>query len=111
MRRGLARAQDHTMTNNDSGKVMAVRATRHLLRWMQVVGIFYLVQFVMMVFVRAPIRTFGPEGALAEANAGDRLAEFLVDTWTTFGLEVGAVGVVLLMATPGTLSGSPSTPW
>ncbi len=30
---------------------------------------------------------------------GDALAEFVVDTWTIFGLEVLAVGVVLLAAT------------
>lgn len=65
---------------------------------MQVVGAFYLVQAVMMVFVRAPIRTFGPKGALAEAGAGNPMARFLVDTWTTFGFEVAAVGVALLVA-------------
>lgn len=66
---------------------------------MQVVGVFYVVQYVMMAIVRAPIRTFGPEGALEKADAGDPLASFLVDTWTTFGLEVAAVGVTLLIAT------------
>jgi hypothetical protein len=66
---------------------------------MQVVGAFYLVQAMMMVFVRAPIRTFGPKDALAEADAGDPIATFLVDTWTTFGFEVAAVGVALLVAT------------
>ena len=69
------------------------------LRWMQIVGAFYVLQFVMMVFVRAPIRTFGPDGTLAKAAAGDPVARFVVDTWTIFGLEVGAVGVVLLIAT------------
>ena len=68
-------------------------------RWMQVVGAFYVLQFVMMVLVRAPIRTFGPKGTLDRADAGDSLAEFVVDTWTFFGLEVLAVGVVLLLAT------------
>ena len=66
---------------------------------MQIVGGFYVLQFVMMVFVRAPIRTFGPAGTLTKAAAGDTLARFVVDTWTTFGLEVGAVGVMLLIAT------------
>jgi hypothetical protein len=64
-----------------------------------VIGAFYLVQAVMLVLVRAPIRTFGPEGALARADAGDPVAKFLVDTWTTFGFEVAAVGVALLVAT------------
>ena len=67
--------------------------------WLRVVGVFYLLQFVAMAFVRAPIRSFGPNGALARADAGDPLAEFLVDTWFTFGLEVGAVGLCLLIAT------------
>ena len=70
-----------------------------LRRWMQVVGAFYLLQFVMLVFVRAPIRTFGPAGTLDRADGGDALAEFVVDTWTFFGLEILAVGVVLLLAT------------
>ena len=66
---------------------------------MQIVGAFYVLQFVMMAFVRAPIRTFGPAGTLSRAAAGDMLARFVVDTWTIFGLEVGAVGVMLLIAT------------
>lgn len=70
-----------------------------LRRWMQVIGVFYVVNFVMMAVVRAPIRTFGPPGTLAQADDGDALAEFVVGTWTIFGLEVLAVGVVLLAAT------------
>ena len=66
--------------------------------WMRIVGVFYLLQFVGMAFVRAPIRTFGPEGALARADAGDQVAKFLIDTWLTFGLEVGAIGACLLVA-------------
>lgn len=69
-----------------------------LVWWMRIVGVFYLLQFVMMAFVRAPIRTFGPDGALDRASEGDPLAEFLVDTWVTFGLEVGAIGAALLIA-------------
>ena len=65
---------------------------------MQVVGGFYVLQFVMMAIVRAPIRTFGPKGALDQAAAGDPVALFLVDTWTTFGLEVASVGVMVLVA-------------
>lgn len=72
--------------------------TQPLTRWMRIVGVFYLAQFVAMVVARAPIRTFGPDGALAAADAGDPIAEFLVDTWTTFGIEVGAIGVALLLA-------------
>ena len=67
-------------------------------RWLQAVGALYLLNFVMITFVRAPIASLGPEGALAQAAAGERMARFLVDTWTMFGLEVGAVGVALLVA-------------
>ncbi|HUP75707.1 MAG TPA: BphX family protein [Acidimicrobiales bacterium] len=73
-------------------------STQPLTRWMRIVGVFYLAQFVAMAFVHAPIRTFGPEGALDAADAGDPIAEFLVDTWTTFGIEVGAIGVALVVA-------------
>lgn len=66
--------------------------------WLRVVGVFYLLQFVMMAFAHAPIRTFGPDGALDRAEAGEPLAEFLVDTWRSFGLEVAAVGMALLVA-------------
>jgi len=69
-----------------------------LTSWMRVVGVFYLLQFVMMAVVRAPIRAVGPRGALAQAEAGEPLAKFLVDTWLTFGLEVGAIGAALLVA-------------
>lgn len=79
------------MTTNDD--------IRPPIRWMQIVGAFYVLQFVMMVLVRAPIRTFGPDGTLSRADAGDSLARFVVDTWTFFGLEVLAVGVILLVAT------------
>ena len=79
------------MTNNTDN--------RPPLRWMRIIGAFYLLQFVMMAFVRAPIRTFGPPGTLSRADTGDTLARFVVDTWTIFGLEVGAVGVMLLIAT------------
>jgi hypothetical protein len=65
---------------------------------MRVVGVFYVLQFVAMAIVRAPIRTFGPDGALEQADAGEPVASFLVDTWLIFGLEVLAVGVCLLIA-------------
>ena len=66
--------------------------------WMRVVGVFYVLQFVAMAIVRAPIRTFGPAGALEQASAGEPVATFLVDTWLIFGLEVLAIGVCLLIA-------------
>ena len=64
--------------------------------WMRIVGSFYLLQFVANAIVLAPIRAFGPAGALNEAAAGNPIARFLVDTWVTFGLEVGAIGAALL---------------
>jgi hypothetical protein len=67
-------------------------------RWMQIVGAFYVLQFTMMAFVRAPIRALGPAGALEQADAGNPIARFLVDTWVIFGLEVGGIGVALLLA-------------
>jgi hypothetical protein len=75
---------------------------------MQAAGAFYLLQFVMLAFVRAPIRTFGPPGTLDRASDGDALAKFVVDTWTFFGLEILAVGVILLVATrrPGLAPGA-----
>ena len=66
--------------------------------WMRIVGAVYLLQFVMMAVVRAPIQTFGPEGALLAAASGDPLAKFLVDTWVGFGLENCAIGIGLLLA-------------
>lgn len=66
--------------------------------WLRIVGVLYVVNGIMMAFVRAPIRSAGPERALARAAAGDPTARFLVDTWMGFGLEVGAVGVGLLVA-------------
>lgn len=98
--RGGGRDHDASMTNthDTSDNTTAGRPGRRLRRWMQVVGAFYLVQFVAMAIVRAPIRSFGPEGALTKASAGDPLAEFLVETWTIFGLEVAAVGTILLIA-------------
>jgi hypothetical protein len=67
--------------------------------WLRFVGAFYVVQFLAMAVVRAPIRAQAPDGTLALAAAGDPLARFLVDTWVTFGLEVGAIGVAALVAT------------
>jgi len=66
--------------------------------WLQIVGVFYVLQFVLNAIVHAPISTVGPKDALALASAGDPLAKFLVDTWVTFGLEIGAIGVALVVA-------------
>ena len=66
--------------------------------WMRAVGLFYLLVFVMAAFVKAPIREEGPAGVLDLAARGDPMARFVVDTWVTLGLELGAVGVALLVA-------------
>jgi hypothetical protein len=66
--------------------------------WMRVVGAFYVLQFVMVALVRAPIRAQAPADTLARAAAGDALANFVIDTWVTFGLEMFAIGVGLMVA-------------
>jgi len=58
--------------------------------WMRIVGLFYLLIFVAAVFIKAPISTEGPVGVLALAATGDPMARFVVDTWVTLGLELGA---------------------
>jgi hypothetical protein len=63
---------------------------------MQIVGAFYVLQFVLMVFLRAPVHAMGPPGTLEEVAAGNPIARFLVDTWVFFGLEVGGIGLALL---------------
>ena len=65
--------------------------------WMRIVGVFYLVQLVVMIIIKGPIRTLAPENTLELAAAGDRLAMFLVDTWIAFGIEVGVIGAALLL--------------
>jgi len=71
---------------------------RTLRWWLRIVGLFYVLQFVMNGIIHAPIAAVGPKDALAMASAGDPTARFLVDTWLTFGLEILAIGVVLVIA-------------
>jgi hypothetical protein len=66
--------------------------------WLRFVGVLYVLNGVMMAVVRAPISSAGPAGALDRAAAGEPTARFLVDTWIGFGLEVGEVGIALLLA-------------
>jgi len=66
-------------------------------RWMQIVGAIYVLNFVMINVVRAPIATLGPAGALSLAAAGDPMARFVVDSWFIWGLDVGVIGVALLV--------------
>jgi hypothetical protein len=92
-------SDDACMVNNDNNSSLPVAPPAgRLRRWMQVVGAFYVAQFVAMAIIRAPIRTFGPSGTLDKADSGDVLAKFVIDTWTTFALEVLAVGIVLVIA-------------
>jgi hypothetical protein len=65
--------------------------------WMRVVGVFYLLKFVAVAFIKGPIRGQAPE-ALALAASGDHVARFLADTWVIFGLEMAALGIALLIA-------------
>jgi hypothetical protein len=69
-----------------------------LIWWLRIVGLMYLVHFIVMVFVRAPIKTMGPADALSMAASGDPVAKFLVDTWVIFGLENLALGIALVTA-------------
>jgi hypothetical protein len=68
---------------------------KRLAWWLRITGLLYILNGIMMAFVRAPILTAGPAGALQQAAAGNPLARFLVDTWLGFGLEVLAIGVIL----------------
>jgi BphX-like len=73
-------------------------AMTRLKLWMRAVGALYLLVFVAAALIKAPISAEGPPGVLALAAAGDATARFVVDTWVTLGLEMGAVGVALLIA-------------
>ncbi len=66
--------------------------------WMRVVAVLYLFMAVVSIGPRIPIKAEGPEGVLDRAAAGDPIARFVVDTWTMFGLYMGAVGISLLVA-------------
>jgi len=66
--------------------------------WMRVVGVLYLFMAVVSIGPRIPIKAEGPVGVLERAAAGDAIAQFVLDTWTMFGLYMGAVGIVLLVA-------------
>ena len=66
--------------------------------WFRLVGLLYLLAFVAAAVAKAPIEAEGPAGTLARAAAGDPLARFVVNTWVTFGLYMGAVGAALLLA-------------
>jgi hypothetical protein len=66
--------------------------------WLRAVGALYVLLFVAAALLRIPVRAEGPAGVLERAAAGDPTARFVVDTWVTLGLELGAVGAALLVA-------------
>jgi hypothetical protein len=72
--------------------------TNALKWWMRAVGSLYVLLFVACAILRIPIKEEGPPGTLTRAASGDPIARFVVDTWVTLGLEFGAVGVALLVA-------------
>ena len=65
--------------------------------WLRIVGAFYVLQAALILVFQAPIRAQGPTGTIALISAGDPVAHFLVDTWITFALEIGAIGVALII--------------
>src|SRR2546429_526582 len=65
--------------------------------WMRGVGMLYLLVSVVAIGPRVPIRAEGPPGVLDRAAAGDAVARFVVDTWTMFGLYMGAIGLSLIV--------------
>jgi hypothetical protein len=64
--------------------------------WMRLMGALYVFVFFAAAVLRLPIRAEGPAGILERAEAHDLTAIFILDTWTTFGLFMLAVGVGLL---------------
>ena len=66
--------------------------------WMRVVGTMYLFLFVVVTFLKLPIRAEGPADVLAHAAAGDPTASFVVDTWVTLGIWYGVLGTAVLLA-------------
>ena len=65
--------------------------------WMRIVGAFYLFLSFAAIVLRLPIQVEGPKGTLAQAAAGVPLANFAVDTWVTYGLDLLVIGAALLV--------------
>ena len=66
--------------------------------WMRIVGALYVFLSVASSILKIPIEAEGPPGILAAAAGGDPTARFVVETWFTFGLYLGAIGLGLLVA-------------
>jgi hypothetical protein len=75
--------------------------------WLRVVGVLYLFVAAVSIGPRIPIKSEGPPDVLLRAADGDALARFVLDTWTMFGLYMGAVGVSLLVASRYATSAAP----
>lgn len=95
---GYTSESGSTGTESTPGLFAKNSSDTPLVWWMRIVGTFYLFLFVMIVFVRLPLQTFAPEETLALAASGDPIARYLVDTWVMFGLEVGVIGIALIIA-------------
>ncbi|MGH8936983.1 MAG: BphX family protein [Acidimicrobiia bacterium] len=65
--------------------------------WMTVVGVFYVAIFVAATFVKLPIQDFISEDVLGQVPPGDEVFRLLEDTWVMFGLELGVIGVALII--------------
>ena len=71
--------------------------------WLRIVGALYVFLLIALTILKAPIKAEGPPGVLERAATGDATARFVVDTWFTFGIYLGMIGIGLLLAsrTPG----------
>jgi hypothetical protein len=73
--RTSTRTQISRMALGRARRSVSTERMRHMqtLRWwLRIVGVFYVLQFVLNAIVHAPISTVGPKSALALASAGDR---------------------------------------
>jgi ABC-type nickel/cobalt efflux system permease component RcnA len=77
---------------------------------MRTVGAFYLLLCVLIV-ARVPIRVEGPDGVMDLVSAGDPVDGFLVDTWVTYGIEIGLIGAALLVASRNTGHAARAVVW
>lgn len=73
------------------------RPTRHLQRWMRIVGSFYI---ALGLFNTPPIiaARFAAQYPDLGVTVDSMPAQALIDVWFMFGLEVAVIGVALLIA-------------
>lgn len=65
--------------------------------WMRIIGAFYLILFVGMSIVQAPPGAYLSALGVTPDPQGATF-RLLVNTWVALGLEIGVVGVALLIA-------------